>query len=179
MSKVRGSMSNSPWIEPVERIFVFLRPIYNLSAGPSKEEPLVYGFMKYKVMDGEVLRIKVNSSNYGNLTLISQLGTEVRGMFLYGNQTDLNATLVWYEYENGNRTAKLKAYTGINGTIVVPFKELFGSTDTQNRIILLWLYSLKGWAREEVQIEFIPDIRYMLEPKFDEAIIKLWVWDDR
>ena len=62
---------------------------------------------------------------------------------------------------------------------MVPFKELFGSTDTQNRIILLWLYSLKGWAREEVQIEFIPDIRYMLEPKFDEAIIKLWVWDDR
>lgn len=176
---IKASMQRSPWIEPVERTFVFLRPVYNLSAGPSDEEPLVYGFMKYKVMDGEVVRIKVNSSSYGNLTLISQLGTEIRGFFVYGNQSDLNATLVWYEYENETRTQKLKSYKGFNGTITVPFKELFGSTDTQNKILLLWLYSLEGWSRDEVEIEFIPEIRYMLEPKFDDAIIKLLVWDDR
>ncbi|ALV63909.1 hypothetical protein ADU37_CDS22120 [Thermococcus sp. 2319x1] len=176
---IKASMQRSPWIESVERTFVFLKPVYNLSAGPSEEEPLVYGFVKYKVMDGEVVRIKVNSSNYGNLTLISQLGIEIRGLFVYGNQSDLNATLVWYEYENGNRTAKLKVYRGFNGTIDVPFKELFGSTDTQNKILLLWLYSLEGWSRSEVEIEFIPEIRYMLEPKFDDAIIKLLVWDDR
>ena len=175
MSKVRGSMSNSPWIEPVERAMVFPKFTYNLSSGPSAEEPLIYGFMKYNPLKGTSIRIRVNSSSYGNLTLLSQLGTEIRGFFIYGNSTDLNATLVWYE----NGTAKVKGYEGVNGTITMPFEDLFGSSNTINKLIGLWLYSLEGWKRGNVTIEIIPSIEYMLDPKFESVILKLWVWDDR
>lgn len=175
MDKVRTSMSNSPWIEPVERVTVFPKFAYNLSSGPSAEEPLIYGFMRHNPLEGTSIKINVNSSTYGNLTLISQLGTEIRGLFVYGNSTDLNATLVWYE--NGNAT--LKGYVGINGTITIPFEELFGSSNTVNNLIGLWLYSLEGWGRRDVAIEVVPTIEYMLEPKFESTIIKLWVWDDR
>lgn len=178
MDKVRESMSRSPWIETAVRRVTFLRPAYNLSAGPSAEEPIIYGFMKYNVLEGEAVRIAVDSESYGNLTMIAQLGTEVRGLFLYGNNANLNATLVWYEYENGTRTPKLKKYTGTDGTIIVPFRELFGSTEAQNQVIVLWLYSLNGWPRDKVNIQFVPDIKYMIEPKFDETIVKLLVWDD-
>ena len=175
MSKVRGSMSNSPWIEPVERTTVFSKFTYNLSSGPSSEEPLIYGFMKYNPLGGTSIRIRVNSSIYGNLTLLSQLGTDIRGLFVYGNSTDLNATLVWYE--NGNAT--VKGYEGVSGTITMPFEDLFGSSNTINKIVGLWLYSLEGWNRGNVTIEIIPSIEYMLDPKFERVILKLWVWDDR
>jgi hypothetical protein len=82
---------------------------------------------------------------------------------------------VWYE--NGNAT--LKAYEGVNGTVTMSFEELFGSSNTVNNLIGLWLYSLEGWGRRDVAIEVVPTIEYMLEPKFESTIIKLWVWDDR
>jgi len=175
MSKVRISMSNSPWIEPVERTTVFPKFTYNLSSGSSAEEPLIYGFMRYNPLEGTSIRIRVNSSVYGNLTLLSQLGTDIRGLFVYGNSTDLNATLAWYE--NGN--ARVKGYEGVNGTITMPFEDLFGSSNTINKIVGLWLYSLEGWNRGNVTIEIIPSIEYMLDPKFESVILKLWVWDDR
>ncbi|MDN5319773.1 MAG: hypothetical protein PWP49_193 [Thermococcaceae archaeon] len=171
---IKSSMASSPWIEPVERTIVFPKFAYNLSSGPSAEEPLIYGFMRYNPLEGTSIRIRVNSTNYGNLTLLSKLGTEIRALFVYGNSTDLNATLVWYE--NGNAT--LKAYEGVNGTVTMSFEELFGSSDTTNKLIGLWLYSLEGWNRSDVTIEVVPTIEYMLEPKFEYVITKLWVWDD-
>jgi hypothetical protein len=171
---IKSSMASSPWIEPVERTIVFPKFAYNLFSGPSAEEPLIYGFMRYNPLEGTSIRIRVNSTNYGNLTLLSKLGTEIRALFVYGNSTDLNATLVWYE--NGNAT--LKAYEGVNGTVTMSFEELFGSSDTTNKLIGLWLYSLEGWNRSDVTIEVVPTIEYMLEPKFEDVITKLWVWDD-
>lgn len=167
------SMGNSPWIEPAERVTTVSRFAYNLSGGPSKEEPIVYGVMRYNPPLGTSLRVKVSSASQGNLTLISVLGTEVRGLFVYGNSTELKATLAYYE----NGKVSLKYYEGSGSTITVPFEELFGS-NAKDKPIGLWLYSLNGWGRDHVSLDVVPSIKYLMEPKLDEAIIKLLVWDD-
>ncbi|NJE25920.1 hypothetical protein E3E22_04650 [Thermococcus sp. MV5] len=176
LNLITPSMSRSPWVELAERQSVISRRAYNLSAGPSAEDPLIYGFMAHRVLDGTSLLVKVPLEP-GNLSLLSMLGTEVRGVFVYKNSSGLNVngTLVWYE----NGEPKVKGYYGENNTIVIPFEELFGSEDTEGKIIGLWLYSLNGWSRENVTIEVIPTIEYMLEPKFEPVLIRLLVWDDR
>jgi len=111
------------------------------------------------------------------MSLFALLGTEVRGAFIYKNASALlvNATLVWYE----NGEPKVKGYHGENNTVVFPFEELFGSEETEGKLIGLWLYSLEGWSRANVTIEVVPSIEYMLEPKFEPVLVKLLVWDDR
>ncbi|ASJ10376.1 hypothetical protein A3L12_03205 [Thermococcus sp. P6] len=171
---INESMARSPWIEPVDRYIMVSTFFYNLSAGPSKEEPILYGVMRYNPPLETSLRISVGSSSQGNLTLVSLLGTEVRGLFVYGNQGELNATLVYYE----NGEAHTKHYRGVNGVITVPFKDLFGSVDATDKPIGLWLYSLEGWRRDDVGLEITPGIRFLMGPRFDGAVIKLLVWDD-
>jgi len=176
LSTINSSMISSPWVEVSERQSVVSRKIYDLSATPSAEDPLVYGFMAHRVLEGTSLVVKVPQAP-GNLSLFAMLGTEVRGVFVYKNSTEfvVNGTLVWYE----NGEPKVKGYHGENNTIVFPFEELFGSEETEGKIIGLWLYSLNGWERSNVTIEVIPTIEYMLEPKFEPVLIRLLVWDDK
>ena len=173
---IERSKSASSWIEVSERQNVISKVVYNLSAGPSGEEPIIYGFMSHRVIDGTSLVVKVPEGP-GNMSLFALLGTEVRGAFIYKNASALlvNATLVWYE----NGEPKVKGYHGENNTVVFPFEELFGSEETEGKLIGLWLYSLEGWSRANVTIEVVPSIEYMLEPKFEPVLVKLLVWDDR
>lgn len=173
---IERSKNASSWIEVSERQNVISKVVYNLSAGPSGEEPIIYGFMSHRVIDGTSLVVKVPEGP-GNMSLFALLGTEVRGAFIYKNASALlvNATLVWYE----NGEPKVKGYHGENNTVVFPFEELFGSEETEGKLIGLWLYSLEGWSRANVTIEVVPSIEYMLEPKFEPVLVKLLVWDDR
>ncbi|USS40987.1 hypothetical protein NF865_01845 [Thermococcus aggregans] len=175
MNKIKSSMDRSPWTEPVYRVFPVTKFIYNLSSGPSKEEPILYGYYKEYGTKNVIVKIKVNSTLNGNMTLIGASEKGLRGIFVYGNSTDLSASLVWYE----NNEPKLKRYHGENGTIAVPFEDLFPLENTKSKLISLWFYSLEGWSREDVSIEFVPDIKPFLEPEFDETLIRLVVWDDR
>jgi len=41
MDKIKSSMNRSPWVEPVYRVSPVTKFIYNLSSGPSREEPIL------------------------------------------------------------------------------------------------------------------------------------------
>ena len=172
---IRSSMSRSPWIQPAERLTSITNRIYNLSRGPSPKDPLVYGIMEGNIPENALLKIRVNSSSGGNLTLISMLEDEKRGLFVQGNGTIINATLVWFV----NGQGKAKTYESIGDVIILPLKDFLGTANTKNKFIGVWLYSMSDTWRGNVDIEIVPPIDHLLGPKIDDVLIKLLVWDDR
>lgn len=165
---ISSSLNESSWIDVSQKKFVVERFEYNLSAGPSTEEPIVYGVLAQKPPINSYLEITAPNTA-GNLTLAVLAGSGLKAILIYRNETGdpLSATLV----ENGT----VINYSGNTSSISIPLTDVIG--DGVNSVVGIWLYSLNGWARNEVEITIVPPLKWLLKPKFDEGIIKLVVWD--
>lgn len=168
-SVINASMKRSPWIEVERRISTVERFEYNLSASPSANIPMVYGTLKTPILSG-TLKITVPDIE-GNASFVIASGPEVRGLLVYKDGVGENVKAV-IVYDNTSTY-----YSGNLTTISIPLKRVLGKPSVGDTLAI-WFYSLNGWRRENFKIEFVPDIRFALEPRLDAAVIKLWVWDD-
>ncbi|ASJ01186.1 hypothetical protein [Thermococcus gorgonarius] len=171
---ILASMDRSPWVEPVERRITIARLEYNLSAGPSATDPMVYGLLTSPLPQGAYLSVSTTSNTTGNVTFVAVSGSRFLGLMVYRDEQGgyLKGVLI------GNTTPGVvrRFYSGTNSSILIPLKDIFG--EESNVVIGLWLYSLDGWDRSEVSIDIMPSIEWSLEPKAEQAFVKLTVWDD-
>lgn len=170
---VVASMNLSPWVEPAERRVTISRFEYNLSAGPSATDPLVYGILAHPVPPGAYLSVSAPDAA-GNATFVALSGSRLLGLMVYRNQQ--GDALKGVVVENTTSGVVLKEYSGTTTFISIPLKDLLSGEN--NEVVGLWLYSLDGWARSEVSIDIAPSIKWGLEPKAEPALVKLMVWDD-
>jgi hypothetical protein len=169
-SVINTSMARSPWIEVEKRIATIGRLEYNLLVSPSVSDPMIYGVLANPLPSGAYLEINV-PDEAGNMSFVVVSGTETRGLLVYKNASgeDVKAILV--------HNATINLYSGNITSISLPLSAVFGSPSNGNTVGV-WLYSLNGWDRSSVKIEFVPDIKWILRPKMDAVILKLLVWDD-
>lgn len=167
---ISSSMNSSPWIEVESRVFVVGRLEYNLSMDASPRLPMIYGALSQSIPVGASFKVTVPDDG-GSVEFLSVSGSQRRGLFIYKDSPgeNLKGVLV---YDN-----ETLVYSGNLTAIAIPLEGLFGTPEI-GETIGLWFYSVSGWAREDVSIEIVPDIRWNLKPKYDAGIIKLWVWDD-
>ncbi len=170
---VAASMNSSPWVESAERVITISHFDYNLSAGPSAVDPLVYGILVQPVPLGAYLSVSAPDTK-GNATFVALSGSHPIGLMIYRNQRGdpLKGVLV----ENTTAGVVVKQYPGTTSSVSIPLKDIFG--EEGNRFAGLWFYSLGGWDRSEVSIYIVPSIKWDLEPKSEPALVKLMVWDD-
>ena len=168
-SVINTSMEASPWIEPEMRMGVVSRLSYNLSSGPSSEEPMVYGVLSEGLPPGAYMNVTVPSTA-GNMTMFVLSGSSEGGLLIY---RDDSGALWGITILGGD----MRRYQGKGDSIVIPLKDVFGSPQNGDTIGL-WLYSLSGWGRKDVDIQLFPSLRWFLKPKFEQVLIQLKVWDD-
>lgn len=166
---ILASMNRSSWVEVAQRIVVVGRMVYNLSAGPSNQKPLIYGVLTQRLPSAGYLNITVPSSE-GNLTLFVLSGNSTGGLFVY---RDSGGDL-WGVVVRGNSTVR---YRGGGSSLIIPLRDVLGNP-SRGDILGLWLYSLNGWARGKVSIKVSPPLNWFLRPKLEQALIQLKVWDD-
>ena len=169
MNLIEKSKNSSPWVEVAQRRVIVERFEYNLSAGPSAERPIVYGVLDGRLPQNTQLLISVPAGK-GNLTIVILSGSEERGLMVYREEVNepVRAVLV-----KDNTTT---LYKGDSATIGIPMKDLV--EDETKAPLGMWLYSVSGWDREDVEISIVPSIMWSLKPKFEEGVLKLVVWDD-
>lgn len=171
-SVITASMDRSPWIEVEKRISVLNRLEYNLSAQPSRNIPMVYGVLKTGLPVGGYFKVSVPSGE-GNLAFVIISGTQRRALFVYReSETTVRAVIVY-----DNSSIEPTYYQGDATSVAVPLEALFGKPSPGDTIGV-WFVSINGWDRSSVEMRFEPSLRAILSPKFDVAILKLWVWDD-
>ncbi|WP_010476981.1 hypothetical protein [Thermococcus zilligii] len=173
-NSVLASMDRSPWVEPAERRITIARLEYNLSAGPSATDPMVYGLLTSPLPPGAYLSVSATSNTPGNATFVALSGSRLLGLMVYRDKTGgiLRGVLV----ENRTSGVVLKYYSGTASSISIPLKDIFG--EGSGMVLGLWFYSLNGWARSGVSINIVPSIEWSLKPKAEPALVKLTVWDD-
>ena len=169
MNLIEKSKNSSPWVEVAQRRVIVERFEYNLSGGPSAERPIVYGVLDGRLPQNTQLLISVPAGK-GNLTIVILSGSNERGLMVYREDVDepVKAVLV--------RDNTTTSYEGNSTTIGIPMKDLV--EDETKAPLGIWLYSVSGWDREDVEISIVPSIRWSLKPKFEEGVLKLVVWDD-
>ena len=169
MNLIEKSKNSSPWVEVAQRRVIVERFEYNLSGGPSAERPIVYGVLDGRLPQNTQLLISVPAGK-GNLTIVILSGSNERGLMVYREDVDepVKAVLV--------RDNTTTSYEGNSTTIGIPMKDLV--EDETKAPLGIWLYSVSGWDREDIEISIVPSIRWSLKPKFEEGVLKLVVWDD-
>ncbi|WP_297489507.1 hypothetical protein [Thermococcus sp.] len=166
---INASMGRSPWIEPEMRMGVISRLAYNLSSGPSSEEPMIYGVLSGSLPPGAYMNVTVPSTA-GNMTMFVLSGSSEGGLLIYRDDSGA----LWGITVLGG---EIRRYQGRGDSIVVPLKNVFGSPQSGDTIGI-WLYSLSGWRRKDVDIQLFPSLEWFLKPKFEQVLIQLKVWDD-
>ncbi|NJF25540.1 hypothetical protein [Thermococcus sp. Bubb.Bath] len=168
---INASMNRSPWIEVGKRTGIIEKFEYNLSASPSAQIPMIYGTLRNPLPGGAYLKVMVPNST-GNMSFVAISGIETRGLLIHKDNSNEPVTgILVYD----NTTVQ---YSGNATSVSIPLNALFGSPGSGDTIGL-WFYSLSNsWNRNSVTIECVPDLRWVLEPRLEAAIIKLWVWDD-
>ncbi|AFN04090.1 hypothetical protein PFC_05745 [Pyrococcus furiosus COM1] len=167
---IEASMERSPWVEVEKRTVSIETFLYDLSANPSSEVPMIYGVLRSQLPAGSYLKITVPDLP-GNMSFVVLSKSDMSGLMIYRMPFE---NIVRAVVVHGNTSIH---YTGNSTSISIPLKDLFGNPQ-EGDTVAMWLYSLEGWDRGSVKIEIIPDIKWALAPKLDAAIIKLWVWDD-
>jgi len=165
---ILSSMNRSEWIEPIYRIVTVERFEYNLSKGPSGEDPLIYGVLSQPLPSEAFLMVSAPNTP-GNVTFVTVSGPKVRGVLVYREESNdiLRAIII-----EDNKTI---LYRGNTSSISIPLDKIFDSYE--NGIIGMWLYSTT-WNRQNVNITIIPSIKWVIKPMKDLALVKLVVWDD-
>lgn len=176
-SVVKASMNNSPWIQVERRIVNLNRFEYNLSAEPSSSLPMVYGVLNGALPTGAYFRVKVPDGP-GEMAFVIVAGSEKRALFVYREDgEDLKAVIVRGGCDVNSQNDCVNHYSGNSNSIILPLSSLFGEPSAGDTIGM-WFYSISGWNRDSVELRFVPSLEWVLEPKIDAVVIKLWVWDD-
>lgn len=176
-SVVKASMNNSPGIQVERRIVNLNRFEYNLSAEPSSSLPMVYGVLNGALPTGAYFRVKVPDGP-GEMAFVIVAGSEKRALFVYREDgEDLKAVIVRGGCDVNSQNDCVNHYSGNSNSIILPLSSLFGEPSAGDTIGM-WFYSISGWNRDSVELRFVPSLEWVLEPKIDAVVIKLWVWDD-
>jgi len=171
------SKNASPWIEYQERRLVVAKLIYNNTViTQNQRRELIVGKLRQNIPFYAYLEVKV-PQEAGNVTFVIVDGEISKGLLIKKDSTDSNviAILAWKE---GTQSI-VKSYEGNTTTVKIPWRDIFGEFNPEKgaKPVEFWLYESN--FNGNVILGDLDNIGFLLEPKFEPILIKLWVWDDR
>ena len=172
---INASKVRSPWIQYERRDFVVKKEIYNktIKVGTTKKV-LVSGRLVENIPAHFYLELQVSGT--GNATFVVVDNVQVRGLFIEktSQTSPLKAVLFWRE--NGQNITKF--YTGNTTSVKILWGDLFEELPSEymSKIVELWVYENNF---SDLILRDKGDLDLLLDPLFEQARIKLWVWDDR
>jgi len=172
---MNASKVRSPWIQYERRDFVVKKKIYNktIKVGTTKRV-LVSGRLIENIPAHFYLEFQVSGT--GNATFAIVDDVQVRGLYIEktAQTSSLKAVLFWRE--NGQNITKF--YTGNTTSVKILWGDLFEELPSEymSKIVELWIYENNF---SDLILRDKGDLDLLLDPLFEQARIKLWVWDDR
>ena len=173
---INASKVRSPWIQYERRDFIVKKEIYNktIKVGNATKKVLISGRLVGNIPAHFYLELQVSGT--GNATFIVVDDVQVRGLFIEktSQTSPLKAVLFWRE--NGQNITKF--YTGNTTSVKIPWGDLFEELPSEytSKIVELWVYENNF---SDLVLRDKGDLDLLLDPLFEQAMIKLRVWDDR
>ncbi len=175
LTLVNESKERSPWIEYMERKLLVAKVMYSkeltINNGESRE--WIAGMLGMNVPEYTYLKVVVNKEDTGELTLVVQEG---KGYWALLIKKDTSESTLTATVATANGSIEPLFYTGNKTTIEIPWSTVFPTFDPNkgSKAIDVWVY--KNTFNDPVHLIDTGNINTLLEPKFERAILKLWVW---
>ncbi|WP_297475384.1 hypothetical protein [Thermococcus sp.] len=177
LTLVNKSKERSPWIEYMERKLLVAKIKYSkeLIANSGKSDEWIAGMLSMNVPEYAYLKVVVNEGDRGEIIVVVQDGGEYRALLIKKDtaESSLTATVA-----TTNRNVKPLFYTGNKTAIEIPWSTVFPTFDPNkgSKAIDVWVY--KNTFNNPVRLIDAGNIDTLLEPEFERAILKLWVWEE-